>query len=112
MSTGPGKLLVIGGSTHFPYAVSSLSETLIKELQAALTEQLRKPDHPAPELHSVLMRIAREARDKNLGPEQLLVTFKQVWNSLVESTRTGSGDQLERIRQDLVTACIKAYYAE
>jgi hypothetical protein len=92
--------------------VNSLSESLMKELQSALTEQMRKPDHAAPELHSLLTRVAREAREKGIRPEQLLVSFKQVWNSLTDSMHARSADQYERIRQDLVTACIKAYYAE
>lgn len=84
----------------------------MKELQSALTEQLRKPDQVAPGLHSLLARVAREAREKNIRPEELLVSFKRLWNSLAESVRPQSADQFERIRQDLVTACIKAYYAE
>jgi hypothetical protein len=84
----------------------------MKELQSALAEQLRKPDQVAPELHSLLTRVAREAREKNIRPEELLVTFKRLWNSLAESTRPHPADQSERIRQELVTACIKAYYAE
>ena len=92
--------------------VSSLSESLIKELRSALTEHLKKPDREAPELHSILMRLAREAREKSIGPEQLLVVFKQLWNSLADTVRPRTPDQFERIRQDLVTVCIKAYYAE
>jgi hypothetical protein len=92
--------------------VNSLSESLIKELQAALTVQMQKPENTSAELHSVLARVAREAREKNVRPEQLLVIFKQIWNSLAETMRPRTPDQFERIRQDLVTACIKAYYAE
>jgi hypothetical protein len=92
--------------------VNSLSESVMKELRSALAEQLRKPDQPAPELNALLKRVAREAREKNIRPEQLLIAFKQLWNSLAESTRPQSADQFERIRQNLVTLCIKAYYAE
>ena len=92
--------------------VSSLSESLIRELQSALAEQLRKPDRASPELHALLTRIAREAREKGIRPEQLLVIFKQVWNSLAESVRPRAADEFERKRQELVTVCIKAYYAE
>lgn len=92
--------------------VSLLSESLIKELRSALTEQLNRPDREAPELHAILTRLAREAREKSIGPEQLLVVFKQLWNSLADSVRPRSADQFEQIRQGLVTVCIKAYYAE
>ena len=67
-----------GGITYSRTPLSSLSESTIKELEAALTEQLRKPDNPTPELNALLKRVAREARDKNIRPEELLVSFKQL----------------------------------
>ncbi len=84
----------------------------MKELRTALTEQLRKPDGPTPELASLLRKVAQEARDQNIPPEELIVTFKQLWNSLAESLRPQNADQYERVRQRLVTLCIQAYYAE
>ena len=84
----------------------------MKKLQAALTEQVRRPEVPNPELNALLKRVAREAREKNIRPEELLVTFKQLWNSLADTMRPQAPDQFERLRQDLVTLCIKAYYAE
>ena len=84
----------------------------MKELRTALTEQLKRPDGPTPELASLLRKIAHEAREKNIPPEELLVVFKQLWNSLAESLRPQNADQYERIRQRLVTICIQAYYAE
>ena len=84
----------------------------MKELQTALAAQIRRPENPTPELGEVLKRVAHEAREKNVRPEELLVTLKQLWNSLAETMRPQSADQFERVRQNLVTTCIKAYYAE
>jgi hypothetical protein len=84
----------------------------MKELESALADQIRRSGHPTPELSSLLKRIARESRANNIRPEELLVIFKRVWNSLAETTRPQNADQSERMRQDLVTLCIKAYYAE
>jgi hypothetical protein len=92
--------------------VDSLSEGTMAELRAALTEQLKKPDAPTAELSALLQRLAREARQGNLRPERLVVIFKQLWNSLAESPRPQSSEQFERVRERLVTVCIKAYYAE
>src|SRR6185503_16600979 len=89
--------------------VSSLSESTMQELRSALVEQLRHPDAPTPEVTDGLRRLAREAQANGVTPEELLVTFKQMWNSLAESMRAPSPDQSERIRQTLVTLCIKAY---
>jgi hypothetical protein len=92
--------------------VSPLSESTIKELRSALTEQLKSPDGPTPELTSLLKKVGQEARDKSIPPEELIVLFKQLWNSLAESLRPQNSDQYERVRQRLVTLCIQAYYAE
>lgn len=82
------------------------------ELKAALTEQLRHQDSPTPELAEMLRQLGAEARENRLRPEELLVGFKQVWNSLPEPVHPQSTDQRERVRQHLVTLCIQAYYAE
>ncbi|GAC1419035.1 MAG: hypothetical protein PVSMB1_03660 [Gemmatimonadaceae bacterium] len=84
----------------------------MKQLRTALADQLKRPDGPTPELTSLLKRIAREAHDNGVQPEELIVTFKQLWNSLAESMRPQNADQYERVRQRLVTLCIQAYYAE
>jgi predicted transcriptional regulator len=84
----------------------------MKELRTALTEQLKRPERPTPELTELLKRIAREAHEKDIRPEELIVMFKQLWNSLAESLRPQNADQYERVRQNLVTLCIQAYYAE
>ena len=84
----------------------------MKELRTALTEQLKRPDGPTPELASLFRKIAQEAHAQNIPPEQLIVIFKKLWNSLAESLRPQNADQYELIRQRLVTICIQAYYAE
>ena len=84
----------------------------MKELRVALTEQLQDPDGPSSELTRLLKKVGVEAREKNIKPEELIVIFKQLWNSLAESLRPQNVEQHERVRQDLVTLCIRAYYAE
>jgi hypothetical protein len=92
--------------------VSSLSESTMKELRTALTEQLKRPDGPTPELKTLLRKVTREAHDRDIRPEQLIIIFKQLWLSLAESLRPQNADQYELVRQRLVTLCIQAYYAE
>ncbi len=100
------------GRTIAQLRVSPLSESTMKELRTALTEQLKRPDEPTPELVALLRKVAQEARKQSIPPEELIVSFKQLWNSLAESLRPQSADQYERIRQRLVTLSIQAYYAE
>jgi hypothetical protein len=84
----------------------------MKELRAAVTEQLKQADGPTPELAKLLKKISREARQSNILPEELIIIFKELWNSLTELLRPKNADQYEHIRQRLVTLCIQAYYAE
>jgi hypothetical protein len=84
----------------------------MKELRTALTEQLKRPDGPTPELTILLQKVAREAHDRDIRAEELLIIFKQLWNAFSESLPPQNADQYERVRQRLVTLCIQAYYAE
>jgi hypothetical protein len=84
----------------------------MKELRTALTEQLQQPDGPTQELTTLLRKVAREAHDRDIKAEELLVIFKQLWIVLAESLRPQNADQYERVRQRLVTLCIQSYYAE
>lgn len=106
------RLVERAGKLFAPMPVSQLSDSTMQELQAALTEQLNRPDGPTPELTRLLKKVGAEARQKNIKPEELIVIFKQLWNSLAESLRPQNPEQHERIRQNLVTLCIQAYYAE
>jgi hypothetical protein len=84
----------------------------MKELRTALTEQLKRPDGPTQELSALIRKVAREAHDRDIKAEGLLVIFKQLWIALAESLRPQNADQYERVRQSLVTLCIQSYYAE
>ena len=100
------------GKLFAPLPVSALSESTLQELKAALTEQLKQPNGPTPELTRLLNKVGAEARQKDIKPEELIVIFKQLWNSLAESLRPQNAEQQERVRQNLVTLCIQAYYAQ
>jgi len=118
------RLNISGTNVHFPQTsekvdktiaqetVSPLSEVTMKELRTALADQLKWPDGPTPELADLLKRVGKEAHTNNIPPEELIVIFKELWNSLAEALRPQNADQYERVRQRLVTLCIQAYYAE
>jgi hypothetical protein len=84
----------------------------MRDLRTVVIEQLERPEVPAPEMITSLGNVAREAREKNIPPEEVIITFKQVWSELAQSSRPQLVDQYERLRQRLVTHCIQAYYAE
>ena len=100
------------GKTIAPQRVRSLPEGTSEELRAVLARQLKEPEKPLPELENLMQRVARDARQRNIPPEELIVDFKEIWNSLAEAMRPQHADQFERVRQSLVTLSIQAYYAE
>jgi hypothetical protein len=92
--------------------VNLFSDSVIEKLRPVVIAQIQKPDEPTPEVIDRLQDIGREARDKNIPPEQVIITFKQLWADIMESAGPRRTDQYERLRQRLVTHCIQAYYAE
>ena len=61
-------------------------------------------------LRTSLGLVSTEARARNVLPEQLLVTLKEVWNALPEvRAMTDAGRQV-RLLQRVVTMCIREYY--
>ena len=92
--------------------MNSFSESTIASLRAAVVEQLQNPDAPSSELVKRVEHLGKEAREQNIPPENVIITFKQLWNDVSESLRPQRHDQYERLRQGLVTQCIRAYYAE
>jgi hypothetical protein len=92
--------------------VNSFSDSTMKNLRDVVIEQLRQPETPTAEMITSLGNAGREAREKNIPPEEVIVTFKQLWSELAQSSRPQYPDEYERLRQRLVTVCIQAYYAE
>jgi hypothetical protein len=92
--------------------VSSFSDSTMTHLRTVVIEQLKQPEAPTAEMVRSLRNAGREAREKNIPPEAVIVTFKQLWSELAQSSRPQYPDQYERLRQRLVTVCIQAYYAE
>ena len=66
---------------------------------------------PAPELRAALQTLAREAREKGISPERLLVALKGMWRSLSEVEHARDYDEETRILQRVVALCIKEYFA-
>lgn len=95
-----------------PHCVNSFSESIVTKLRPAMVEQLQKPEAPIPELVDRLQDVGKEAREHNIPPEQVIITFKELWSDLLQSRRPQRTDQYDRLRQRLVTHYIQAYYAE
>ena len=61
-------------------------------------------------LQASLVRVSADARARNVLPEQLLVTLKELWNTLPEVRAMTDVGRQARLLQRVVTMCIRAYY--
>ena len=86
-----------------------LSVESLDELRAALAQYAREDSIDA--IQPALRRIAQEARDKRMHPEQLLVALKDVWFGIPVTTRASHADAQSRMLQRVVTVCIREYYS-
>ena len=89
---------------------SRLSDDTVTALREALRRYLSNGLSPSP-LQAALLVVAREAREKDILPETLLVMLKDVWNGLPEVRAMTDSAQQVRLLQRVVTMCIKEYYS-
>jgi hypothetical protein len=59
----------------------------------------------------VLAVLAREAQERQLHAEHMLVAFKQVWNDMPQVHAIRNTEERKRLLDHLVKLCIDAYYA-
>lgn len=89
----------------------ALAEETIDAARVALRQYVESPTQAEP-LRRALQAMAREAHEKALLPEELLVVLKDIWYSLpVVRGMREPGEQI-RLLQRVVTMCIKEYYAD
>ena len=80
---------------------------------AAAPPPVRARDGEAP-LREALRLVAREARERGIPPERLVVTLKRLW--LAASKADGGRDaprlEQERRLRDFVALCVEEYFRE
>jgi hypothetical protein len=85
------------------------SRQTLELLQAALVRYLTGPTDDE-QVCEALEALAREAQDRQLHGEQMLVAFKQAWNALPEVERIGDPGARKNLLDHLVKLCIDTYY--
>ena len=89
--------------------------TLEPETLAALTAALSasvERGNPADELRELLYSASREAREKGIQAERLLLILKEIWYSLPAVSAAPSSAEEQALLQELISRCIQQYYAE
>lgn len=94
-----------------PLPPNALAQETVDAVRRALLRHTRTAE-PDSELRTALHTLAREAREKAVPPEQLLVTLKNVWQSLPEVEHARDFGEQNRTLQRLVTISIKEYFAD
>lgn len=93
-------------SSHTP--PNRLNDATLELARNALSAYLRSSDLHG--LQSALTIMSSEAREKDVLPEQLLVTLKDLWGSLPEVRQIADQREKTQMLQRVVTICIKEYY--
>ncbi len=81
----------------------------LTQLRAALSGYVATRDEKP--VCDALAVLAREAYDRKLYAEQMLVAFKRVWRELPEVKALADEKSQQVMMQRVVRLCIDAYYA-
>lgn len=98
------------GASEPTARASGLPSAHVAALRAEVGAWVRAPQ-PAPAgLRRLLRDLSAEARANGVTAERLLVEFKLLWYALPE-VRALRGQQQSELLAELVTVCIREYYA-
>jgi hypothetical protein len=102
----------VNESTKDQSPMASLSPEVVARLRETLEHWVHGNGSESSALRDALRAAATEARERGVRAEALLVTLKTTWFEVGGSANTphSSGSGHRRL-DELVTACIKAYYA-
>ncbi|MDF1505160.1 hypothetical protein [Roseisolibacter sp. H3M3-2] len=87
-----------------------LSEATLAELRDAVRTLWMAPSEVDGALESAMGALVREARDRALRAEDVLVVVKSLLADMPELEDPDRRLEGARFREQLVTRCIKAYY--
>lgn len=88
-------------------------ERISTETLASLREALGRyagDGRDSGELDGALTKLAAEARQRGIPPEEVLVELKTVWSTLPVAPSRRAADSETVLLQRVVTLCIKCYY--
>jgi hypothetical protein len=87
-----------------------LSDETFAVLRSAVLGHLDRSAETGRGLERAVEAVVREARERAMRPEELIVSFKALYATLPDPPTTAARAELLRLREQLVTACIHAYY--
>jgi hypothetical protein len=88
-----------------------LSDDTLAVLRTAVLGHLEQNPDPERGLEQAVAAVVDEARERSMRPEELIIAFKALYAALPDPATTAARAEQLRLREQLVTACIRAYYA-
>jgi len=80
-------------------------------LRAALEEQRSAGSGPTPGLSEAIRTASREARERQLRPEALIIQLKALADDVGLPPSSPEGPWQRQVREWMVTACLRAYWS-
>jgi hypothetical protein len=87
-----------------------LSEPTREMLRSAIRTALSARDESATALRPAVQTVAAEARERAMRPEELIIELKGIFTEALQGQKKSPGNDEHRVREWLVTNCLKAYY--
>lgn len=87
-----------------------LNESTLEQVRRAIQDRRQAPAAGDGALRAALAVVACEARERAIRPEELIVALKQLIDEL-PGARSSSGEE-RRLREWIVTTCIRAYFED
>jgi hypothetical protein len=95
---------------RWPNADRRLRDETIEALRSAIVAQRARGREPSAQLEAAIHAAARDARERSITPEVLLVQLKLVAEEAGIPPMIGD-ESANALREWLVTACVNAYFA-
>lgn len=89
-----------------------LSSEVASQLRTAISQRWTRPEHADGALVAALAIAAREARDRSLRPEELLIALKAIEEDVAVASKVANSEERDRFRFWLVGACMRAFFSD
>lgn len=87
-----------------------LSDETLAVLRNAVLGHLEGRSDPDRGLEQAVAAVVKEARQRAMRPEELIIAFKALYATLPDPPTTAARTEQLKLREQLVTACIRAYF--
>jgi hypothetical protein len=110
-TTSPREARMMAHDSRFSPEPRPLSDETLQVLRAAVLSHLERKSAPERGLEQAVAAVVDEARKRSMRPEELIIAFKALYALLPDPPTTAARTEQVRLREQLVTECIRAYYA-